>query len=125
MMLVRLQFIADVLALDISLCQAIASQLAGLTLHGIVHLCSQNEHLLAVFFFFFFLGYRGIVHPPSDDEGTERTWFEPEQRPRKRVPKRVSPWQAITARGKQYVLAPRRPALMARPVMSRHKCATV
>ena len=40
------------------------------------------------FFFFFFLGYRGIVHPPSADEGTERTWFEPEQRPRKRVPKR-------------------------------------
>ena len=40
------------------------------------------------FFFFFFLGYRGIVHPPSDDEGTERTWFEPEQRPRKLVPKR-------------------------------------
>ena len=33
----------------------------------------------------FFLGYRRIVHPPSDDEGTERTWFEPEQRPRKRV----------------------------------------
>jgi len=30
------------------------------------------------------LGYRGIVHPPSCDEGTERTWFEPEQR----VPKR-------------------------------------
>ena len=39
-------------------------------------------------FFLFFLGYRGIVHPPSDDEGTERTWFEPEQRPRKHVPKR-------------------------------------
>ena len=37
---------------------------------------------------FFFLGYKGIVHPPSADEGTERTWFEPEQRPRKRVPKR-------------------------------------
>ncbi len=37
---------------------------------------------------FFFLGYRGIVHPPSADEGTERIWFEPEQRPRKRVPKR-------------------------------------
>ena len=36
---------------------------------------------------FNFLGYRGTVHPPSDDEGTERTWFEPEQRPRKRVPK--------------------------------------
>jgi len=41
------------------------------------------------FFFFFFLGYRGIVHPPSADEGTKRTWFEPEQRPRKRVPKRL------------------------------------
>ena len=42
------------------------------------------------FFFFFFclLGYRGSVHPPSADEGTERTWFEPEQQPRKRVPKR-------------------------------------
>ncbi len=32
-------------------------------------------------FLFFFLGYKGIVHPPSDDVGTERTWFEPEQRP--------------------------------------------
>ena len=40
------------------------------------------------FFFFFLFGYRGIVHPPSNDEGTERTWLEPEQRPRKRVPKR-------------------------------------
>ncbi len=40
------------------------------------------------FLCFFFLNYRGIVHPPSDDEGTERTWLEPEQRPRKRVPKR-------------------------------------
>jgi len=36
---------------------------------------------------FFVVGYRGIVHPPSDDEGTERTWLEPEQRPRKRVSK--------------------------------------
>ena len=27
--------------------------------------------------FFFFLGHRGIVHPPSDDGGTERTWFVP------------------------------------------------
>ena len=27
--------------------------------------------LLHLFFFFFFLGYRGIVHPPSDNEGTE------------------------------------------------------
>ncbi len=33
--------------------------------------------------FFFFLGFRGIVHPPSDDGGTERTWFVPEHRPRK------------------------------------------
>ena len=46
------------------------------------------DSIVAVFFFFFFLGYREIVHPPSADEGTERTWFEPEQRPRKRVPKR-------------------------------------
>ena len=36
------------------------------------------SHDWVVFFFFFFWGYRGIVHPPSDDEGTERTWFEPE-----------------------------------------------
>ena len=28
-------------------------------------------------FFSFFLGYAGIVFPSSDDEGTERTWFEP------------------------------------------------
>ena len=48
----------------------------------------QASSSLLFFFFFFFLGYRGIVHPPSDDEGTERTWLEPEQRPRKRVPKR-------------------------------------
>ncbi len=34
-----------------------------------------------------FLGYRGDVHPPSDDEGPERTWFEHKQRPRKSVPK--------------------------------------
>ena len=27
----------------------------------------------AVFFFFFFLGYRGIVHPLPDGKGTERT----------------------------------------------------
>ncbi len=37
------------------------------------------------FHFIFCLRYRGIVHLPSDDDGTERTWFEPEQRPRKRV----------------------------------------
>ncbi len=35
------------------------------------------------FFFFFFLYYRGIVHRPSDDERTERTWFVSEHRPRK------------------------------------------
>ncbi len=34
-------------------------------------------------FLSFFLGYRGIVHPPSDDGGTERTWFVPEHLPRK------------------------------------------
>ncbi len=39
--------------------------------------------------FFFFLGYRGIVHPQSNDEGNEQTWFEPKQRPTKRVPKRL------------------------------------
>jgi len=50
--------------------------------------CAGRSPAYSVFFFFFFLGYRGIVHPPSADEGTERTWFEPEQRPRKRVPKR-------------------------------------
>ena len=38
--------------------------------------------------FFFFWGYRGLVHPPSDDEGTKRTWFAPEKRPTKRVTKR-------------------------------------
>ena len=34
--------------------------------------------MLSFFYFLFFLGYRGIVHSPSADEGTERTWFEPE-----------------------------------------------
>jgi hypothetical protein len=24
------------------------------------------------------VGYRGIVHPPSDNEGTKRSWCEPE-----------------------------------------------
>ena len=50
---------------------------------------------LGFFFFFFFLGYMGIVHPPSADEGTERTWFEPEQRLRKRVPKGLGWRQAL------------------------------
>ena len=49
---------------------------------------SQPQPPALFFLFCFLLGYRGIVHPPSADEGTERTWFEPEQRPRKRVPKR-------------------------------------
>ena len=30
----------------------------------------------------FLVGYKGTVYPPSDDKGTERTWFEPEERPR-------------------------------------------
>ena len=47
----------------------------------------QAKRFFFFFFFFFSLGYRGIVHPPSDDEGTERTWFEPEQLPRERLPK--------------------------------------
>ena len=38
--------------------------------------------------FFFFWVTGELVTLPSDDEGTERTWFEPEQRPRKRVPER-------------------------------------
>ncbi len=42
------QFTADVLVLDTSLCQASALQLAGLTLDGMIHLCSHNEHLFAV-----------------------------------------------------------------------------
>ncbi len=41
----------------------------------------------AVFFFLFlFLGYRGIVRPPSDNGSTKRTWFVPEHRPRKHFP---------------------------------------
>ncbi len=31
-------------------------------------------------------GLMGIVHPTSDDEGTERTWLEPKQRPRRTRP---------------------------------------
>ncbi len=53
-------------------------------------LASTGSIVSCLFFFFllFFLGYRGIVHPPSDDGGTERTWFEPEHRPKKILPKR-------------------------------------
>jgi len=43
-----MQFTADVLVFDISSCQASALQLAGLTLDGMIHLCSHNEHLFAV-----------------------------------------------------------------------------
>ncbi len=42
------EFTADMLVLDSSLCQASALQLAGLTLDGMIHLCSHNEHLFAV-----------------------------------------------------------------------------
>jgi len=42
------QFTANLLVLYIALCQASALQLAGLTLDGMIHLCSHNEHLFAV-----------------------------------------------------------------------------
>ncbi len=42
------QFIADVLVLETSLCQATTLQLASLTPDSMIHLCSHNEHLLAV-----------------------------------------------------------------------------
>ncbi len=42
------QFTADVLVLDFSLCQASALQLAGLRLDGMIHICSHNEHLFAI-----------------------------------------------------------------------------
>ena len=42
------QFTADVLVLDISVFQASALHLAGLTLDGMIHLCSHNEHLFAL-----------------------------------------------------------------------------
>ena len=36
---------------------------------------TKVAHLqLAFFLLFFWLGDRGVAHPPSDDEGTERTW---------------------------------------------------
>ncbi len=38
---------------------------------------SQPQPPALFFLFCFLLGYRGIVHPPSADEGTKRTWFEP------------------------------------------------
>ena len=52
---------------------------------GILPLALLPCFISLFFFLSFRLGYRGVVHPPSDDEGTERTWFEPEQQPRKRV----------------------------------------
>ena len=47
---VFVRFTADVLVLDVSLCQAFALKLASLMLAGIL------------FFFFFFLGYRIVVY---------------------------------------------------------------
>jgi len=46
----------------------------------LTHECStvslSNQAPCEVFLFsFFFLGYSGIVHPPSADEGTERTFM--------------------------------------------------
>ena len=45
-----------------------------------------NVPLLCLLSFFLF-GLQGNCRP-SDDEITKQTWLEPEQRPRKRVPKR-------------------------------------
>ncbi len=42
------QFTVNVMMLDISFGQATALQLAGLTLDGMIHLCSLLEHLFAV-----------------------------------------------------------------------------
>ena len=53
---VFVQFTADVLVVDISLCQAFALKLASLMLDGIAHLCLIHEQSLAAFFFFFWEG---------------------------------------------------------------------
>ena len=42
-----MQFTADVLVVDISLCQAFALKLASLMLDGVAHLCSIHERSLA------------------------------------------------------------------------------
>ncbi|KAA6422959.1 MAG: hypothetical protein FRX49_06948 [Trebouxia sp. A1-2] len=47
-----------------------------------------------------------------------QTWFEPEQRPRKRVPKQSVHGEQSPQGASKTFLAPRRPAMMARPVMS-------
>ncbi len=69
----------------------------GFDLFGMydLNMLSLTKALLGVHFdltcffsFFLFVGYRVIVHLPSDDGGTERTWFVPEQRPGKRDHKR-------------------------------------
>ena len=44
---VFVQFTADVLVVDISLCQAFALKLASLMLDGIAHLCLIHERSLA------------------------------------------------------------------------------
>ena len=55
---------------------------------GCTALSDHFKKPIFFFFFFFLWGYRGVIHPPLHDEGTEQIWFEPEQRPRKRVSKR-------------------------------------
>ncbi len=51
---------------------------------------TQVPHSILMPCFSPFFGWvTGILHPPSGDEGTERTWFEPEQRPSKCGPKRL------------------------------------
>ena len=44
---VFVQFTADVLVVDISLCQAFALKLASLMLDGVAHLCSIHDRSLA------------------------------------------------------------------------------
>ena len=44
---VFVRFTADVLVVDISLCQAFALKLASLMLDGVAHLCSIHERSLA------------------------------------------------------------------------------
>ena len=44
---VFVQFTADVLVVDISLCRAFALKLASLMLDGVAHLCSIHERSLA------------------------------------------------------------------------------
>jgi len=56
-----------------------------LSFHCLARQFSRPERF---FFCFVFFWVTGELSTLRHDEGTERTWFEPEQRPRKRVPKR-------------------------------------